>query len=154
MIIRNGKATVQVATEQRAERHGMSSTARLSEDGGLTQFGTYIETLQPGSRSSERHWHEQEDELVYMLSGTAILVENDGEHVMEPGDTACWPAGVANAHHLVNRSDSPCAYLIVGTRVTQDVCHYPDSGKTLYSEGNGWRLEDASGTVIKSGQWS
>ena len=88
-----------------------------------------------------------------MLSGTAILVENDGEHVMEAGDTACWPAGVANAHHLVNRSDSPCSFLIVGTRVTHDVCHYPDSGKTLYSEGNGWRLEDASGAVIKSGQW-
>jgi len=153
MIIRSGKATVEIATEQRVQRNGMCSSARLSDDGGLTQFGAYIETLEPGSRSSDRHWHEREDEFLHMLSGTATLVENDGEHVLQPGDTACWPAGVANAHHIINRSNSSCSYLIVGTRVTQDVCHYPDSGKTLHTEGKSWRLEDAAGEVIKSGHW-
>lgn len=153
MIIRSGKATVEIASEQRAQRNGMCSSARLSDDGGLTQFGAYIETLEPGSRSSDRHWHEQEDEFLHMLSGTAVLVENDGEHTLQPGDTACWPAGVPNAHHMVNRSSSSCSYLIVGTRVTHDVCHYPDSGKTLYTEGKNWRLEDAAGEVVKSGHW-
>ena len=151
MIIRRGNATLQVATEVQAQIHGMYSSARLSEDGGLKQFGAYIETLEPGSRSSERHWHEQEDEFLHMLSGTATLVENDGEHALQPGDTACWPAGVSNAHHLVNRLDKPCSYLIVGTRVTHDICHYPDSGRTLYTEGSTWRMADASGQVFKSG---
>jgi uncharacterized cupin superfamily protein len=152
MIIRNGTATLQVATAEQAKRHGPYTSARLSEDGGLKQFGAYVETLEPGSRSSDRHWHEQEDEFLYMLSGEATLIENDGEHLLASGDAACWPAGTPNAHHLVNRSGFPCSYLIVGTRVSNDVCHYPDAGRTLYTEGDTWRLEDADGQVVKSGQ--
>ena len=123
----------------------------MSEAGGLTQFGAHVETLQPGSRSSERHWHEQEDEFLHVLSGEATVVENDGEHALRPGDSACWPAGTANAHQVVNRSGAPCTYLIVGTRVSHDVCRYPDLGRTLYTEGETWRLVDAKGALIRSG---
>ena len=151
MIIRRGTATLQFATAEQAKRHGAYSSARLSEDGGLKQFGAYIETLEPGARSSDRHWHEQEDEFLYVLSGEATVIEDDGEHLLVSGDTACWPAGTPNAHHVVNRSGVPCSYLIVGTRVSHDVCHYPDSGRTLYTEGDKWRLEDAGGQVVKSG---
>lgn len=153
MIIRKGTATVQQATEEHAQRQGHYTSARLSEDGGLSQFGAYIETLSPGARSSNRHWHEREDEFLHLLTGTATVVDDDGEHVLQPGDTACWPAGVPNAHHVFNRSDAPCSYLIVGTRVTHDVCHYPDLGRTLYTEGSNWRMEDAAGKVVKSGSW-
>jgi uncharacterized cupin superfamily protein len=152
MIIRKGKATLQVATAEQAQRHGAYSSARLSEDGGLRQFGAYIETLEPGSRSSDRHWHEQEDEFLYVLSGEATVIEDDGEHLLFSGDAACWPAGIANAHHVVNRSSGPCSYLIIGTRVSHDVCHYTDSGRTLYTEGDKWRLEDADGRIVKSGR--
>jgi len=152
MIIRKGQATLQHATEAQAMRNGAFTSARLSEDGGITQFGAYVETLEPGSRSSERHWHEREDEFLYMLSGEAVLVENDGEHPLRPGDSACWPAGVANAHHVINRSGAPCAYLVVGTRVGDDVCHYPDSQTTLYTEGEQWRVEDAAGRIVRSGR--
>jgi len=153
MIIRNGTATLQVATEEHTKRQGSYASARLSEDGGLTQFGAYVETLAPGARSSDRHWHECEDEFLHMLSGQATVIENDGEHVLLPGDTACWPAGAPNGHHVINRSAAPCSYLIVGTRGSRDVCHYPDSGKTLYTEGADWRVEDASGHVLKSGRF-
>ena len=152
MIIRKGTATLQIATAEQVQRHGTYSSARLSEDGGLKQFGAYIETLEAGSRSSDRHWHEQEDEFLYVLSGEASLVEDDGQHLLLPGDAACWPAGTANAHHVVNRSNAPCSYLIVGTRVSHDVCHYPDSGRTLHTEGETWRLEEADGRVVKSGR--
>lgn len=72
-----------------------------------------------------------------------------GDH---SGDAACWPAGAANAHQVVNRSDAPCTYLILGTRVTHDICHYPDVGKILYTEGDTWRLTRDDGTLIKSGK--
>ena len=87
-----------------------------------------------------------------MVSGRVTVVENDGPHILEPGDAACWPAGVPNAHHVLNESSEPCSYLIVGTRVTHDICHYPDVGKTLYNEGEVWRIEDAAGHVLKSGR--
>ncbi len=152
MIIRKGQPRADRGIEGRAERFGAFESLRYSDAGGLTQFGAYVETLQPGSRSSERHWHEEEDEFLYMLSGEATLIEDDGAHVLRPGDAACWPAGMANAHQVVNRTRAPCTYLIVGTRVTDDVCHYPDVGRILYTEGDTWRLLNDDGTVIKSGK--
>jgi len=123
-----------------------------SDDGGLTQFGAYVETLQPGAGTGERHWHEKEDEFLYVLEGEATVVENAGETVLRPGDAAAWPGGVPNAHCVVNRSAAPCTYMIVGTRVTHDVCHYPDSGRVQHQEGEDWRVEEADGTVVRSGR--
>jgi uncharacterized cupin superfamily protein len=152
MIVRKGTGRVEVATPEQAALNGPFTSARLSEEGGLTQFGAYVETLEPGARSSDRHWHAREDEFLYVLTGEATVIEDDGAHLLLPGDAACWPAGTANAHHVVNRSAAPCSYLIVGTRVSHDVCHYPDSGRTLHTEGGTWRLEDAEGRTIRSGR--
>ena len=108
----------------------------LSDPGGLTQFGAFIETLYPGARSSDRHWHAREDEFLLMLQGQATVVENDGPHLLTPFDAACWPFGVANGHHVINRSDSPCRYLIVGWRTPDDVVQYSDIDK-LYTRKDG-----------------
>ena len=149
MIIKKNKVPA-----ERAEREsfGITDTVRLSDAGGLSQYGACVQTLQPGARSANNHWHEQEDELLYVLSGEVTITEGDDTQVLLAGDAACWPAGVPTAHHASNRSSEPCSYLIVGTRVTHDICHHPDVGKTLYNEGEAWRLEDASGQVLKSGR--
>ena len=47
--------------------YGARESLHLSEAGGLAQFVAHVHTLQPGSRSSDRHWHEEEDEFLYML---------------------------------------------------------------------------------------
>lgn len=152
MIIRKGQPASDKGTGGRAEEYGPFESLRYSDAGGLTQYGAYVVTLQPGSRSSDRHWHEKEDEFLYMLSGEATVIEDDGPHVLHAGDAACWPAGAANGHHVVNRSNAPCSYLIVGTRVTHDICHYPDLGHILYTEGDTWRITRTDGTVLKSGK--
>jgi uncharacterized cupin superfamily protein len=59
-----------------------------------------------GAWASQRHWHEKEDEFVYVLSGELALVEDDSEVTLRPGDCAAWKAGVRNGHHLINRSGS------------------------------------------------
>ena len=59
---------------------------------------------------------QSEDEFVYVLEGELVLLENDGETVLKPGDAAGWKAGVANGHCLVNRSQRDAVYLEVGTR--------------------------------------
>lgn len=71
--------------------------------------------------------------------------------VIRKCDAACWAAGVVNAHPVLNESALPCSYVMVGTRVTRDVCHYPDSRKTLHSEGGEWRMEGSEGNVLRSG---
>lgn len=102
MIVRKGHARSKTRDEP---DFGVMQTASFSDTGGLTQYGAYLQTLQPGAKSSTRHWHEKEDEFLFVVSG----------------------------------------------QVT-DVCHYPDAGKTLYTEGETWRIEDAEGQVLRSGR--
>lgn len=102
------------------------SAQRLRAVTGLTQFGTNIVKLAPGAWSSQRHWHSKEDEFVVMLSGEAVLVTEGREEPMRPGDCAAFPAGLADAHHLVNRSDADATFLVVGTDIADDHCSYPD----------------------------
>lgn len=121
------------------------SFQRLGDAGGLTQFGVNVITLQPGAWSSQRHWHEQEDEFVMMLAGELVMIENEGETVMRPGDCAAYQAGVANGHHLVNRSTAPARFLVVGTKSDIDRAHYPDIDM-LFTAAAGDRFTRKDGT--------
>jgi uncharacterized cupin superfamily protein len=100
---------------------------QLGKSLGITQFGVNAITLEPGSISALRHWHEVEDELVYVLSGELTLIDENGEHPLGAGAVAGFPAGAANGHHLVNRSASPAKFIVVGSRRTgEETVHYPD----------------------------
>lgn len=98
---------------------------RLAPALGISDFGASLVRLEPGAWSSQRHWHEGEDEMLVMIEGEAVLVEDDGRTLLRAGDVAAWPKGVANAHHLVNESDRPCRFFVVGKPAASD-CHYPD----------------------------
>ena len=87
---------------------------RLAPATGLTDFGVSHVTLKPGAWSSQRHWHNGEDEFLVMLEGEAVLVEDAGRTVLKPGDCAAWPKGNTNGHHLRNVSNSDCAFVVVG----------------------------------------
>ena len=99
---------------------------RLGKAGGLTEIGISHVVLEPGAASAQRHWHEGLDEFVVMLDGEAVLVEDDAETLLKPGDCAAFPKDVANGHHLVNRSDRPCTFLAIDNRRGEGDCHYPD----------------------------
>ena len=87
---------------------------RLAPATGLTDFGASHVVLKPGAWSSQRHWHDGEDEFLVMLSGEAVLVEDDGRSVLRSGDIAAWPKGTGVGHHLINESDSDCSFVVVG----------------------------------------
>ena len=99
----------------------------LGNVAGLTQFGVNVTRLKPGAASALRHWHENEDEFVYVLEGEIALIEDGGETVLKPGDCAGFKAGVANGHHLVNKSQRDALYLEIGTRAAGERVHYPDA---------------------------
>lgn len=101
----------------------------ISEAGGLTQFGAFIETLPPGSRSSLKHWHSSEDEMVYDLEGEVTLTEGDAVVALHPGQAATFRAGDPVGHFLENRSTVPTRYLVVGTRSPVDRITYPDHNR-------------------------
>lgn len=96
---------------------------RLAPAGGLTHFGATHVVLKPGAWSSQRHWHDGEDEMVVMLSGEAVLVEGGPDEeptrtVLRAGDICTWAAGTGIGHHLVNESDADCSFVAIsgGTR--------------------------------------
>lgn len=98
----------------------------ISETGELSQFGSFVEVLQPGCRSSLKHWHSAEDEMVYVLDGEITVVEGISETLMRVGDAATFRAGVPIGHYLENRSSSPTRCLVVGTRASIDRITYPE----------------------------
>ena len=99
---------------------------RLGNAVGLDQFGVNLTTLKPGAWSALRHWHEAEDEFIYMLEGEVVLCEDGGETVLRPGDAAGWKANAGDGHCLVNRSSWDAVYLEIGTRAKRDRVEYPD----------------------------
>jgi len=102
------------------------SSLRVGDAGGLTQFGANIIILAPGAIASMRHWHQEEDEFAYIISGHPTLVEDTGETAMAPGDCATFPAGNANGHHFKNATDQEVRFLIVGTKSLNEKGMYSD----------------------------
>ena len=71
--------------------------AALGDVVGLTQFGVNLTRLKPGAASALRHWHEAEDEFVYVLEGEITLIEDGGTTVLQPGAAAGFKAGLMRA---------------------------------------------------------
>ena len=126
--------------EAMAKRH----YGRLAGPAEIEDFGVSHVRLEPGGISSQRHWHEAEDELVIMLEGEAVLIEEGGETMLRAGDIAAFPKGVADGHHLVNRSDAPCVFVAIGKSAATD-CHYPNID--LHLDGATSRFTRKDGTA-------
>ncbi len=123
------------------------SSQRLALAAGLTQFGANRVVLRPGAWSSQRHWHSHEDEFLVMLEGEAVLIDDEGEHSMRPGDFAAFKAGDQNGHHLVNRSTKDAVFLVVGAHHPEDHGEYSDIDMKFLpdAQGGGFVRKDGRG---------
>lgn len=108
---------------------------RLAPAAGLTAFGASHVVLKPGAWSSQRHWHDGEDELLVMISGEAVLVEDSGRTVLKPGDVAAWAMGVEDGHQLINESGHDCSFVVVSGGDRDSGGAYSDIDMTFGSEG-------------------
>ncbi|OAI12864.1 MULTISPECIES: cupin domain-containing protein [Methylomonas] len=111
----------------------------LGDAFGLVNFGVNLTRLAPGARSALRHSHAEQDEFVYILSGEASLVTDQGETRLCAGMCAGFPAGDGDAHHLLNRTDADVVYLEIGDRAPGDTVIYPD--------------DDLQARLDAAGQW-
>jgi uncharacterized cupin superfamily protein len=118
----------------------------LGDPLGLTQFGVNLLVLPPGAWSSQRHWHLEEDEFVYVLEGEVVLVTDAGEQVLKPGMAAGFPAGRRDGHHLVNRGDRTARLIEVGTRSPTEHAEYSDI------DMKGWAVEGVFRFFHKNGE--
>jgi uncharacterized cupin superfamily protein len=107
----------------------------LGRAAGSKRLGFSFERLLPGRRTSFTHAHSDEEELVYVLSGTCQLriVEPGAEPREIPlraGHAVSFPAGTGIAHTVVNRSDGECTLFVVGERRPGvDRCFYPEDSE-------------------------
>jgi uncharacterized cupin superfamily protein len=115
---------------------------------GLTTFGVNLTRLEPGAASALRHWHHRQDEFVFIVDGEITLVTDDGEQVLGPGMCAGFRGGVANGHHLVNRSQAPATYLEIGDRLPGDGAEYPDDDLRVQATGSAWRYTRKDGSAF------
>ena len=121
----------------------------LGDAVGLNNFGVNYTVLPPGQASAQRHWHRVQDEFIWLMEGELTLVTDAGEEVLTAGMSAGFPAGEADGHHLVNKTDKPAAYLEIGDRVPGDSGDYPDidmqfafkDGKGVFSHKDGTPYE-------------
>lgn len=128
------------------DRNAVRAKRALGDAGGLTQFGVNLAELAPGAMSSLRHWHDAEDEFVFVLEGELTLVEDEGETVLRAGDAATFAKGVQNGHHLINRSTAPAKYLEIGARVSgPSRVYYPDDDLHFDRDGGNRRFTKKSG---------
>jgi uncharacterized cupin superfamily protein len=109
----------------------------LADQFGLTNFGVNLTRLPPGRISAPRHSHSHQDEFIYILEGTPVLVTNAGETPLRPGICAGFKAGSGNAHHLRNRSETTVVYLEIGDRSSGDVVSYPDDDVLIVRASDG-----------------
>jgi uncharacterized cupin superfamily protein len=123
----------------------------LAKAAGLDLVGINLLTLPAGQWSSQRHWHLDEDEFVFVVSGEVVLVENQGETILRAGDCAAWKAGVEDGHHLQNRSGADALLLQVGNPTNPATEHvdYPDIDLIIRPGDEGYKHLD--GTLYPSG---
>jgi uncharacterized cupin superfamily protein len=129
------------------------SKRRLGDAAGLKNFGVNLVMLEPGAMSALRHWHQRQDEFIYVLAGEVVLMTNAGEQVLTAGMAAGFPAGEANGHHLVNRSAAPAMFLEVGDRTPDDEITYPDDDLVAVAGEAGWVFFHRDGQPYTSSEF-
>jgi uncharacterized cupin superfamily protein len=106
---------------------------------GLANFGVNLTRLAPGAVSALKHAHSAQDELVYVLQGTATLRTDRGDVELLPGMCAGFKSGSGNAHQLVNLGADDVLYLEVGDRSAGDAVFYPDDDIQAGTDAAGQR---------------
>jgi uncharacterized cupin superfamily protein len=100
---------------------------RLAIAAGLKQIGINLLELDPGAWSSQRHWHTEAEEFVYVLEGEVVLVTEGSEETLRAGDCVGFLPGNPDGHHLQNRSCAPARILEIGSaNLRNDETDYPD----------------------------
>lgn len=120
----------------------------LGDPYGLTQFGVNLVRLEPGGMSSLRHWQETQDEFLVVTEGALVLIDDEGETPLAPGDCCAFPAGDENGHHLVNRSDQDASFVVMGTRTPTEKAWYSDIDMKVSVQDGAFHFTRRDGSEI------
>ena len=118
--------TGSIYPEPYASQMAGRSSLRLGDAAGLTQFGANLVTLEPGARSSLRHWHRAEDEFVMVTRASSSSLQDEGEYPLRPGDCAAWRPATPTATASSTAPTAPPASSSSAARPPHEVATYSD----------------------------
>ena len=97
---------------------------------GAKKLGYNLTVLPPGKSAFPFHCHSVNEEMFFVVEGQGELRLGDARHPIRAGDiVACPPGGPETAHNICNTSETDLKFLAVSTRLSPEVCEYPDSGR-------------------------
>jgi uncharacterized cupin superfamily protein len=125
-------------------RDAKRNNKSLGDAAGLTGFGFHIIEVAPGHMTTEHHMHHNEDECLFVLSGSATAIIGDEEFPISQGDFIGYRKG-GLPHSIKNTGSETLRCIVVGERLSHDVCDYPAQGKRMFrNPGMPWSLVNMS----------
>ena len=129
------KADAISAMIERAHRHQFNDNAvrmtkTLGIPSGLTRLGVHLIRLEPGRDSTQFHYHDSDEEFVYVLEGNGTACIGEARLPIGAGDFMGFPSP-SPAHGIVNDSATDLVYLVGGENNPADVVHYPWIRRTM-----------------------
>jgi uncharacterized cupin superfamily protein len=110
----------------------------IGERLGAALLGGSLYELPPGEKTWPYHYETGCEEWLIAVSGRPTLRGPDGERELTAGDVAVFAEGPAGAHQVINRSDELCRVLLLSSKSSLAIVHYPDSGKVgLWTQTQG-----------------
>lgn len=127
--------------------NGRRTNKSLGDATGLAGLGVHLIEVSPGRESTEYHRHYDEDECVYVLSGTGEVTIGKETFTVSEGDFIGYRAG-GLPHTMKNTGEEPLRCLVAGQRLAHDVADYPRAGKRLFrNAGRPWNLVNLDDVV-------
>jgi uncharacterized cupin superfamily protein len=82
--------------------------------------------VEPGNYAYGYHYHEANEEVFYIISGTGVVRTIDGEIEVKAGDAIGFPTGKKGAHVIKNESENDkLVYIDFGTTISPEIVHLP-----------------------------
>lgn len=108
-------------------------TRSLGDMAGLTDMGLHIVRVEPGRDTTEHHFHGQDEEFLYVISGRAEATIGEETFSIGPGDVMVFPKhSPAHSMHVPADAGEDLIYMMGGTRSPIDVCTYPKIARRMY----------------------
>ncbi|WP_042160916.1 cupin domain-containing protein [Paenibacillus gorillae] len=87
----------------------------------------------PGQYAYGYHYHDQSEEVFYIISGEGSLRTIDGDKQVSTGDMLCFPKGEKGSHLLTNTSSTDkLVYIDFAVRNSPaDIAAFPDLRKYM-----------------------
>lgn len=104
------------------------SMTLLSDATGMKRVGVSLGRVPAGKESFIPHSHLLCEEWVYVLEGHGVVLLDDREHAIGPGDFLGFPTD-GTVHHLRNTGGEDLVFLQGGERREGDVGRFPTLGK-------------------------